>query len=240
MRRWMRATRSSCGPATPGVQRSGIRRGLYAASASGSGRAWSTTSVFVGRVSDDVQVPEALLAVGDERGLDHDHVIELEALRLARRQERNALVGVDVGQRGLGELVRDDQRDEALLARQARGLAVGLLEQLVCRHAPDVGRGGAGPVGERPLDVRRDVVEQRQRELHDLARDAVGMTELLDLGLVAARQVAQDVLPAPVHDRPVPCATSPSAVSDPSRARRATMRSCIGVRSWASSTITWP
>ena len=45
------------------------------------------------------------------------------------------------------------------------------------------------------------VVEQRQRELHDLARHAVGVPQLLDDRVVAVRQVRQELVPAAVEDR---------------------------------------
>ena len=44
-------------------------------------------------------------------------------------------------------------------------------------------------VRERRLDLRRDPVEQRQREVHDLGRDAVGVPQLLDLDLRLVGQV---------------------------------------------------
>ena len=83
------------------------------------------------------------------------------------------------------------------------------------------------------------VVEQRQRQLHDLARHAVGVPKLLDVRVGAVPAGAAG--PRPSGGRaiaPVACATSPRIVSEPSPARRAIIRSCIGVRSWASSTIT--
>ena len=83
-------------------------------------------------------------------------------------------------------------------------LAIGLAQQRALVDLADQRLGGADAVRERPLDLRRDRVEQRQRELHDLARDAVGVAELLDLGVVAAREVRQHLVPARVRDRPGP------------------------------------
>ena len=66
----------------------------------------------------------------------------------------------------------------------------------------DARRVGAHAVGARRLHVGRDQLQERERELHDLARHAVGVLQLLDLGVRASREVRQEVLPAPVGDRP--------------------------------------
>ena len=83
------------------------------------------------------------------------------------------------------------------------------------------------------------MLEQRKRERHDLARDAVGVLELLDVGLLAAGKLSQNLVPAAYCTGPVACATSPRIVNAPD-ARLAIIRSWIGVRSCASSTMTWP
>ncbi len=88
--------------------------------------------------------------------------------------------------------------------REPPGLVVGLAQQRALVDLPEQRLGRADAVRERTLDLRRDRVEQRQRELHDLARDAVGVAELLDLGLAAAREVRQHLVPARVRDRPGP------------------------------------
>ena len=49
---------------------------------------------------------------------------------------------------------------------------------------------GPDAVGDRRLDLGRDPLEQRQRELHDLARHAVGVAQLLDLRALARRRGA--------------------------------------------------
>ena len=100
-------------------------------------------------------------------------------------------------ERRLDQLVRDDQRDQAVLARQPRRLPVGLAEQRVLGHPPQDRLGAADPVGERALDRGRDRVQERQRQLHDLARDAVGVAQLLDLGLVPVPAGAAGPRPSP-------------------------------------------
>src|SRR5688500_6571720 len=115
----MRETRSSSGPAIPGVQSSGTLRTL---------EAWTLETELDGQRSRvqhderrrrpgqrDVELAQSLLAGRDERRLDDDHVIEFEPLGLPWRQQRDAVERALVRERGLDELVRDDQRDEAVL-----------------------------------------------------------------------------------------------------------------------------
>src|SRR5579862_3508571 len=109
----------------------------------------------------------------DERRLDDDDVVELEALRLRRRED----VGVLQHLR-LDERAGADDREEAVLERGR--LARCDFEALLLGDAHELRRRAALPVRERGLDVGRDAVEERQRELHDLGGDAIGVPELLD------------------------------------------------------------
>ncbi len=74
-------------------------------------------------------------------------------------------------------------------------------QQVLFLDLPDRRRRGAGAVRDRRRDVGRDRVEQRQRDLHDLARHAVGVAQLLDHRLVAVREMRQQLVPAAVRDR---------------------------------------
>ena len=128
----------------------------------------------------DVELAEPGVAalLDDQRRLDDDDVVELEALRLAaasaraptsRRTSRRL--------RRVGERARPDHGEQPVelgrLAQRGR-------EQLVLGDPHELRRRAALAVRERPLGVGRDQVEQRQREVHDLAGHAVGVAQLLD------------------------------------------------------------
>jgi len=69
----------------------------------------------------DVEAAEALVLLGDRGRLDDDHVVELEALRAARRQQRNPVVERGRGREPVGRLhqiARGDHREQPLLLRQ--------------------------------------------------------------------------------------------------------------------------
>ena len=73
-----------------------------------------------------------------------------------------------------------DHRKQALQSGEPGRLAVRLCEELVGVDAPDRRPRGARPVGDRRRHVRRDLVEQWQGQLHDLARHTIGVPKLLD------------------------------------------------------------
>ena len=69
---------------------------------------------------------------GDERRLHDDHVVELEPFRLPRDEERDAVEGAPLGERGLDELdSQDDEREEPLLGREAGRDAIRLPQERV-------------------------------------------------------------------------------------------------------------
>ena len=82
---------------------------------------------------------------------------------------------VRLGERGLEERLGDDHGEQPFLGREAAGDTVGLAEQLLLGDPPHDGLRRARPVRERPLGARRDRVEERQRERHDLVGDAIGV-----------------------------------------------------------------
>src|SRR6185437_16141941 len=135
------------------------------------------------------------------RGLDDHYVVELETLRLPRRQHRDRDL---VEQLALRQVARerawDDHREQPVLPGQRGGLAQRRRKELLRVHQDEARRIAALAVGERRLDLRRDPVEQRQREVHDLGRDAVGVAQLLDLHLRLVRQIRLELLPAAVDD----------------------------------------
>ena len=103
----------------------------------------------------DIELAQTLLVRRDQRRLDDDDVVELEALRLARREHRDAVP--EVARRCVGdELVGGDHREQAFEGAEPRRLAVRLGEQVVGVDAPDRRRRGAGAVRDRRRDVRRD------------------------------------------------------------------------------------
>src|SRR5664279_6523510 len=71
----------------------------------------------------DVELAQPLLAVlGDRGGLDDDDMIELEAFRLARRQDRHEYLVVRVAaRRGSHERARRDHGDQPLELRERSG-----------------------------------------------------------------------------------------------------------------------
>ena len=82
----------------------------------------------------------------------------------------------------------------------------------------------------------------RAGQLHDLGRGAVVDRELVAGHRTPRRRRAprgsrSHVAAAPARTA---CASSPARVNDCVGHRRATARHCIGERSWASSTTTWP
>ena len=80
------------------------------------------------------------------------------------------------------------------------GLQQSHVDQIGVRGAHEPGRCSALAVRDRRLDARRDQVEQRQRELHDLPRHAVGMAQLFDRDLRLVGKERLELLPAAVHD----------------------------------------
>ena len=68
--------------------------------------------------------------------------------------------------------------------------AVCLAEELVLGDPADDRLRRARPVGERPLDQRRDRVEQREGKRHDLVGHAVRVAQLLHFRIGGAGQVA--------------------------------------------------
>ena len=90
-------------------------------------------------------------------------MIELEAFRLARGQQRDALVETCELRlpRGRDERFRRDHGDEALGAGERGRAPVGLREQVLLPDAHDRRRLGTRPVGERRPDAGRDLLEQR-------------------------------------------------------------------------------
>jgi hypothetical protein len=153
----------------------------------------------------DVELPQPLRPLRDEGRLEDDNVVELEPLRVARGQhcdvvERRELVSEQ--HELVRQLVRRDQRHQALSCGEPRDLAVGLRDELLRVNPPHERRVGARAVGERRLEAGRDHVEQRQRELHQLARYPVGVAKLLDGRVLRTRQEPEHLLPAGVGDRP--------------------------------------
>ena len=96
----------------------------------------------------DVELAQAGVAALflDQRGLDDDDVVELEALRLARRQHRQGdLVERLAGRRRVGERARRDHGEQAV---ELRRLADRDAEQLVL-GAPRRAAAGRRPAGTR-------------------------------------------------------------------------------------------
>ena len=85
----------------------------------------------------DVQLAQAMLCAATSAGSTTITWSNSRPFACARRQQRDAVEGALVGERRLDELVRDDQRDEPVLARQPRRLVVGLGQQRVLVDLPD-------------------------------------------------------------------------------------------------------
>ena len=128
-------------------------------------------------------------------------MVELEALRPARGEERDAVVvGRVPGEVGC-ELVREDHREEPVLAGQRERLAQRTRDQLVLCDSLDPWRCGTRPEGHRTRHTGRDDVEERERQVHDLGRYAVRVAKLCDLGRLAPVEVREHPVPPVVDDR---------------------------------------
>ena len=132
----------------------------------------------------------------------------------------------------------------AALAEAAEGILSAEEQKLVLRDRPRRTSELRWSAHDLPLlDVARTLVEGPPRGFGHVIVDEAQDLSPMQLEMVSRRAVdgsltiLGDVAQA---TGPVACAMSPRIVTEPARARRATIRSCIGVRSCASSTITCP
>ena len=208
----------------------------------------------------DVQRAQALLLlVDDRRRLDDDDAVELEALDDADRHDGDARVEAGarrpaVGDAGGVERVARRRRPSSR-GRRRRSLpsAISAVSVRVApattasssRPAVDARRTPGASSPARTLVGARSVGRGGQHHLvgqrHDLGRDAVADAQADDPRRAAGRAGGAARRPSRSGARaPVAWAMSPTTVMRPLSERRATIRSCIGVRSWTSSITMWP
>jgi hypothetical protein len=150
----------------------------------------------------DVELAKAPVAgrlLDDECRLDDHDVVELETFGRSRSEHREACA---VERRcplvPSGERLRRDHGEQTVLGRERRRFRERELEDGL--SADDASWIGTCAIRDRCLRAGSDAHEERHRDLHDLARYAVGVAELDDVRPSAVREVSQDVVPVPVRD----------------------------------------
>ena len=151
----------------------------------------------------------------------------------------------DVGERRDDRRVqrgRGDDGDRAGARQRGAGLrGPSVATRSSCADGDEVGvlAGAAHRPGR--LDRRRGDREQPRRDVHHLGRRAVVDAQRDEAGRVVRGEVRRARRPT-TRPRPAcsPGPGSPTSVIEPDGQRRASIRHCIAVRSWASSTSTWP
>jgi hypothetical protein len=129
-------------------------------------------------------------------------VVELQALGPAGREQRDAVLE---GRRALelrNELVGEDHGEQAVLPGEVERDAQSARHELVRSDPLDPRRCRTRAEGDRRRDPGSDPVEERQRERHDLRWYAIGVPELLHVGLLGTHELREDFLPRLVGDRP--------------------------------------